>query len=188
MTIATLCINIYLGCFTVLWLEAWQHSGRHSAGEVAKNSTSGLVGSRKKECHWAWLEHSKPQSPVPPPPWHTSSNKTTLAPTKPQILNSHSLWPCVGHYHHTHTHTHTHTHRGRERERMTCNSAILRSPLGVPWTTSCAYSLPKVFLQLTSSHSTCLIFDTKVVYSLFEIVECNLPFSTFSSLLEIRPV
>ena len=30
------------------WQEAWWHTGRHGAGEVAESSTSGSAGSRKE--------------------------------------------------------------------------------------------------------------------------------------------
>jgi hypothetical protein len=32
--------------------EAWQHTGSHGAGEVAKSCTSGPTGSRKRKSHW----------------------------------------------------------------------------------------------------------------------------------------
>jgi hypothetical protein len=38
---------------------------RNGAGEVVGSSTSGPSGSRKRERHWAWLEHLKPQNPPP---------------------------------------------------------------------------------------------------------------------------
>lgn len=39
-----------------------QHSGRPGAG-VAESSLSGSAVGQKRERHWAWLEHFKPQSP-----------------------------------------------------------------------------------------------------------------------------
>lgn len=38
------------------WQEAWQYSGRHGAGVVAKSSPSRLADGRKTERCWAWLE------------------------------------------------------------------------------------------------------------------------------------
>ena len=49
---------------------------RNGAGEVVESSTSGSSGSRKRERHWAWLEHLKPQQ------GHTYSNKATPTPTR----------------------------------------------------------------------------------------------------------
>jgi hypothetical protein len=43
------------------WWVAWQHAGRHGAGEGAESSTSRLAGSRTK--HWAWLGLLKCQGP-----------------------------------------------------------------------------------------------------------------------------
>jgi hypothetical protein len=38
------------------------HPVRRGDGEEAKSSISVLAGLRKRERHWAWLEHLKPQS------------------------------------------------------------------------------------------------------------------------------
>jgi hypothetical protein len=44
------------------WWEAWWHVGRHGVAKVTESSTSGYVGSRKKERYCVCLEHLTSQS------------------------------------------------------------------------------------------------------------------------------
>jgi hypothetical protein len=78
-------VGSFLQSFSPLssWQEAWQHAERHGSGEVAKNSTSGSAGSRKRQwANWVWLGLLKPQSPPSGTHFlqqgHTYSNKATI--------------------------------------------------------------------------------------------------------------
>lgn len=76
------------------WWEAWQHAGRHSAGEVAQSSPSGLSGSRQWEWHLAWLKILKPQNTLQ---WYIFFNKVTHT-----SCERHSLCAYNGCFHASH--------------------------------------------------------------------------------------
>jgi hypothetical protein len=47
------------------WQKAWKCTDRHGAGGGAESSTSGYEDKKKREGHWAWVKHLKPQSNTP---------------------------------------------------------------------------------------------------------------------------
>lgn len=43
----------------------WWHKDSHGVGQAAESSTFRSASSRKRILHWAWLEHLKPEGPLP---------------------------------------------------------------------------------------------------------------------------
>jgi hypothetical protein len=83
------------------WWEAWQHEGRHGAGERAESSTSESAGSRKRESHRAWLKQLKPQRFPSLLPLHHIPHDT-LPPIRPQLPIVPLPMSHGGHFHSNH--------------------------------------------------------------------------------------